>query len=114
MPLLRECRRVLKQGGLFTPAVPNARYYLEDYFYQEKFDSVAFCGFDVGLDYSSRINVVNHIVYLGGEHKCLFDEENLIRIIARAGFRDVHLRQFDKRLDLAERAHESMYVAAVK
>jgi len=114
LPLLRECRRVLRTGGRFRAAVPNARRYLEAYFKPEGFDRATFCGFDVGLDYRSRIDVVNFVAYLGGEHKFLFDEENLPRVIEEAGFRNVRAREFDPSIDVPERVYDSIYVDAVK
>ena len=114
LPLLRECRRVLAPGGRFSSAVPNARRYLEAYFDPEHFDRGTFCGFDVGLDYRSRIDVVNFIAYLGGEHKFMFDEENLPRVIEQAGFRDVRARGYDPSLDVPERQYDSIYVEARK
>lgn len=114
LDLLRECLRVLKPGGTMRAAVPNARLYLEGYFNPAQFERERFCRWPVGLRYDSRIDVVNFIAYLGGEHKFLFDEENLPRVIAEAGFRDVRLDTFDHSIDMVEREHESLYVEGVK
>lgn len=114
LDLLRECRRVLQPGGRFRAAVPNARLFLDAYAHPEKFDREKFCNWDVGLHYTSRIDVVNFIAYLGGEHKIMFDDENLPRVIEEAGFRDVRMREFDPSIDLERRRHESIYIEAVK
>jgi len=114
LDLLRECHRILKPGGTISAAVPNARLYLEGYFHPERFEREKFCGYEVGLSYRSRIDVVNFVAYLGGEHKFLFDEENLPRVLEEAGFRNARLRSFDPAIDLPERAHESVYAEAVK
>jgi len=114
LPLLRECHRVLKPGGVISAAVPNARLYLEGYFHPEQFDREKFCGYEVGLHYTSRIDVVNFIAYLGGEHKFLFDEENLPRVFAEAGFREARLRAYDPAIDLPERQYESLYAEALR
>jgi predicted SAM-dependent methyltransferase len=114
LDVLRDCHRVLKPGGTFSAAVPNARLYLQAYFSPENFDRGTFCDFDVGLSYGNRIDVVNFIAYLGGEHKVMFDEENLPRVVEEAGFRDVRIREFDGSVDLPQRRHESIYVEAVK
>jgi predicted SAM-dependent methyltransferase len=114
LDLLRDCRRVLKPGGTFSVAVPNARRYLEAYFSPEGFDRGTFCKYDVGLKFRSRMDVVNFIAYLGGEHKFMFDEENLLHVLDEAGFRDVRPRVFDPTLDVEERIYDSIYAQAVK
>ncbi|MEO8034494.1 MAG: methyltransferase domain-containing protein [Acidobacteriota bacterium] len=114
LPLLRECLRVLKPGGKFRAAVPNARLYLEGYFHPDRFDRRKFCAFPVGLNFESRIDVVNFIAYLGGEHKFLFDDENLPRVLEEAGFMKVQARPFDPTIDLEERRHESLYIEAIR
>jgi predicted SAM-dependent methyltransferase len=114
LPLLRECHRVLRPEGIISAAVPNARLYLDAYFHPERFDRQRFCGYEVGLHYTSRIDVVNFVAYLGGEHKFLFDEENLPRVLEEAGFRNARLRAYDPAFDLPERQYESVYAEAVK
>jgi predicted SAM-dependent methyltransferase len=114
LDVLHECHRVLKPGARFRAAVPNARLFLDAYAHPEKFEREKFCTEDVGLRYTSRIDVVNFIAYLGGEHKVMFDDENLPRVIEEAGFRDVRMREFDSSIDLERRRHESIYVEAVK
>jgi len=49
-----------------------------------------------------------------GQHKYMFDEENLINTLRQAGFSDVKLRKFDHQLDLKERDSESIYALALK
>ena len=114
LDLLSECRRVLKPGGTISAAVPNARVYLEAYFHPEGFDRRKFCGYEVGLTDRNRIDVVNFIAYLGGEHRFLFDDENLPRVLEEAGFERARLRDFDPSLDLPERHYDSIYAEAVK
>ena len=114
LDLLREAHRILRPGGTISAAVPNARVYLEGYFHPEQFDREKFCAYDVGLKFRSRIDVVNFVAYLGGEHKFLFDEENLPRVLEEGGFRNARLRSFDPSIDLPERAYDSIYAEAVK
>ncbi len=111
---LRECRRILEPGGEISIAVPNARIFLEGYLRPTEFDIARYCTHDVGLAYKSRIDVVNFIAYMGGDHKHMFDEQSLQIILTEAGFTNVSLRDFDGRLDLAARRHESIYAAGIK
>lgn len=114
LDILRECRRILQPGGEISVAVPNARIYLEAYMNPGEFERDRYCTYDVGLSYRTRIDYVNFIAYLGGEHKHMFDDENLVAVLAEAGFRDVRLRDYDPALDLSRRRHESVYAAGIK
>jgi predicted SAM-dependent methyltransferase len=114
LDFLGECRRILKPGGVFSVAVPNARIFIDAYMNPDEFDKEKYCSWNVGLSYTCSIDYVNFIAYLGGEHKHLFDVENLASVIEEAGFRNVRIREFDPDLDLKERKHESIYAAATK
>jgi len=114
LALLRDCLRVLKPGGSLKIAVPNARLFLDAYYDPASFDRAKYCTEEVGLHFTSRIDVVNFIAYLGGDHNFMFDEENLPRVLEEAGFRGARLREFDPSIDVARRRHESLYAEAVK
>src|ERR1043166_2013518 len=108
LELLRDCHRVLKPGAPLKIAVPNARLFLDAYHEPSSFDREKFFSYEVGLHYTSRIDVVNFIAYLGGEHRFMFDEDNLPRVLEEAGFRDARVREFDPSIDLERRRHESL------
>jgi len=44
----------------------------------------------------------------------MFDEENLVAVISKSGFRNTRLREFDPVLDLKQRDIQSIYVIAEK
>jgi predicted SAM-dependent methyltransferase len=112
--LLRECRRILISEGAFRLAVPNARIFLEGYLNPERFEKERYCTYDVGLHYDGKIDFVNFIAYMGGDHKHMFDEENLVHVLEESGFKNVSLRQYDPSIDLEVRRHESIYAIGYK
>jgi predicted SAM-dependent methyltransferase len=114
MHLIYECYRVLKPGGILTVAVPNARIYLDAYQNPEKFDSNYYCRWKPGFHYNTKMDYVNYIAYMGGHHRYMFDEENLLLILSKPGFESVKIREFDPALDLEQRSYESIYAEATK
>ncbi len=46
---------------------------------------------------------------MDGEHKYMFDEENLVHILKQRGFQNVRLRKFDVNTDLLSRDLNSVY-----
>jgi predicted SAM-dependent methyltransferase len=114
LSLLAECRRVLKLGGIFSVCVPNARIYIDAYLNPEKFDPDQYCVFKPAYHYSSPIDFINYMAYMGGHHLHLFDQENLLAVLTQVGFRKVIPRNFDPAIDLQEREFESIYAIAEK
>ncbi len=112
--LLKECLRILKPGGTFSASVPNARIYLEAYYSPANFRPDIFCRHTPAYNYNSKIDYVNYMAYMDNHHKYMFDEENIIVILEKAGFNHVMLRDFDKSLDLGVRNFQSIYVKAEK
>jgi predicted SAM-dependent methyltransferase len=112
--LLSECFRVLKTGGVFSAAVPNARIYLEAYYRPESFDPGLYCRHIPAFNYNSKIDYVNYIAYMDGHHNYMFDEENLLVILEKTGFKNVRLREFDQTLDMEVRNFQTIYVLAEK
>jgi predicted SAM-dependent methyltransferase len=112
--LLAESYRILKPGGIFSVAVPNARIYLNAYFKPEEFNPEEYCICRRALHDNSKMDYVNYMAYMDGEHRYLFDEENLLVILTKAGFKKVIIREFDPDLDLEERRYESIYAQGEK
>jgi len=106
--LLKECHRALKPGGSISVAVPNARLYIEGYLGAREIPA-EFFGWAPAYNKTTGIDAVNYVAYMAGEHKYMFDEENLIHRLRAAGFADAVSRAFDPSLDLADREYESIY-----
>jgi len=114
--LLRECYRSLKPGGSISICVPNARLYIEAYLNGRRFlDKTSPQCWQPGWhETGSLIDQVNYIAFMGGEHKFMFDEENLLSLLRQAGFEGASLRSFDQELDRADRDFESIYAIGFK
>lgn len=112
--ILKECNRVLKPEGKLKICVPNAKLYIESYIKNEKFIYRKSWYSLAVVDTGSHIDQLNYIAYLNGQHKYMFDEQNLISIIKMCGFKDVSLRNFEVELDLKERHFESIYAIGIK
>ena len=113
--LLAECYRVLKPTGTLSVAVPNARLYMQSYLEGKDFLATSSCIWQPALcPTGSFIDQVNYIAYNDGDHKYMFDEENLLKILQQSGFQKVCPRPFDPKLDLSYRDFESIYAIATK
>jgi hypothetical protein len=51
---------------------------------------------------------------MAGEHKYMFDQENLLHILTAKGFVNVSARAFDPEIDMQERDFESIYAIGYK
>ncbi len=111
--LIDSCYAILKPGGRFSACVPNARIYLEGYLSPQGFDRSLFA-YEPAFVSNLPIDIVNYIAYMDGHHRHMFDEKNLVKVLEDAGFKGVHLRDFDSSLDMPERSYESIYVEGFK
>ena len=111
--LLRESLRVLKPGGSFSIVVPNARLYVDHYTGATELPA-EFFGWEPAYNNTTRIDALNYVAYMAGEHKYLFDQENLLHILSAAGFERVSDRAFDPETDMPERDYESLYAIGFK
>jgi predicted SAM-dependent methyltransferase len=114
LTLLQNLYYVMIAGGVFSASVPNARIFLDAYSHPDNFDASKYCAFAPAYHFNGKIDYVNYISYMDGQHRYMFDEENLITILGKSGFKNARVRDFDPLLDMESRRHESLYVEANK
>lgn len=117
LKIIKECYRLLKPKGIFRVCVPDAKRFIEAYSFQkiselegreEMKNTIYFDNTNTNIDY------LNYMAYMGGEHKYMFDQENLLAILKKAGFSDVKSSIFDPTIDHKHREKESIYAMAIK
>jgi predicted SAM-dependent methyltransferase len=112
--ILNECFRILKSEGKISTCVPDASIYINAYVRSEELDQSFWIRYLPAADINSKIDYINYIGHMNGEHKHLFDLENLMAIHKACGFQSTKPRQFDSSLDIKERDYESIYVECIK
>ena len=105
---------MLKKGGTLSVCVPNAELYLNGYANPKDFDRQKMMGTYKEYMNDRKIDIVNFVAYLYGNHKHLFDQEGLIKNLSEQKFSEVKKRSFDPLLDKKERDYESIYAIAIK
>lgn len=119
--LLKECHRILKPGGKMILSVPDAGrafrlYNASPEVFEESLKSGPGGSFWTTPEPNwckSPIDYINWLVYMDGQHRFMFDEKNLMRVLEEAGF-TAHLREFDPAIDRLERRVYSIYAIATK
>lgn len=112
--LLNDCYRVLKNRGILSLAVPNIRIWVDAYYKDEELNLKKYCGYIFGLTYKSKIDYLNYIFYMDGQHRHMFDEDSMLVILRDVGFKDAHIRDFNADLDQEARRITSIYAEAIK
>ena len=124
---LRECYRVLQEGGVLRIIVPDAEKYLMAYAQGGWLEFKRVRPLDdqmkdhfYGWTYNTRMELVNHVFRQGQQHKFAYDFETIEFLLKRNGFRDVRKQEYGRSvmpelcIDLEIRRTESLYVEAIK
>jgi len=113
--ILSECYRVLKPGGCISSCVPDASIYIKAYCNNTILDRDPWFRYEPAKELMfSKIDYINYIGHLNGEHKHMFDQESLIEVFKQAGFVEAQTRGYDINVDMETRRFQSIYVTAKK
>jgi len=113
LPFLSECYRLLAPGGIFSVGVPDTEGPLKNYTARAdgKTDSsVKKQGFPEWCE--TPMDYINYHFRQDGEHLFAYDFEALENALTKAGFRNIHKRNFDPGLDSQKRKAGTLYVDA--
>ena len=73
-----------------------------------------FVYFDIPDFSNSKLDIINYMFYLEGEHKISFDKDSLSAFFDNAGFKQFGVRAYDEKLDSFLRKKESLYFYGTK
>lgn len=125
---LYEIKRILKNKGQLLICIPDTSIYIQlsqnDHLIQDLLKdqkgltSKSFRELveknNPFFKYYSPLSILNYIAYMNGEHKYMFDKDEIIGMLKHVGFIKVSERPFDGTLDLKIREWESIHILAVK
>jgi len=124
---LLSCFRSLQKGGVLRIVVPDAEKYLrgycEDGWEQLKKTRPLDDNLNdqlMGLQYQTKMQLINEVFRQGGEHKYAWDFETMKLAMLTAGFSDAfkmeYMKSYDAKLQIDQlvRKPESLYVEAIK
>ena len=123
--LLKECRRILRPGGILRIVVPDAGMYLERYYERSRKKSAELFPFEAKEFFEgfyTPILSVNRIYYQDREqafgHRTMFDFALMEKLLRKAGFEKVEQKKYRKGedpillVDTESRKVESLYIEA--
>jgi predicted SAM-dependent methyltransferase len=110
---LTECLRVLEPGGAMTIGVPDVDAIYDRY---QRLTSGAPSSLqpDAHFVIGHPLEELNFCFHQGGEHKFLYNEQFLIRLLVHFGFCEPRRRVFDPKMDSEHRREGTLYVVATK
>ena len=91
--VLRECHRVLKNGGVMRLLTPDLRALIERVYIDRDRRHLRWCG--VQLDSEDPCEALNTHMRMSGDHRFIYDEEHLTSVLRDIGF-DVRRVRYNK------------------
>ena len=82
--MLAECRRVLREGGVLRILTPDLRALVEKVYRDADPRQLAWC--DRELSATGPCQAFNAHLRMNGEHRFVYDEEELTRVLRSVGF----------------------------
>lgn len=88
--VLRECHRVLRNGGVMRLLTPDLRALIDEIYVRRDPRHLRWCS--AYLDAKDPCEALNMHLRMAGEHRFIYDEEHLAKLLRDAGFdvRRVH------------------------
>jgi predicted SAM-dependent methyltransferase len=83
--LLRDCHRVLKPGGVMRLLTPDLRALVQRVYVDRDREQLAWCARTLAAD--GACEALNMHLRMNGEHRFVYDEEQLTRVLRATGFR---------------------------
>jgi predicted SAM-dependent methyltransferase len=119
---LAECFRCLEQNGILRIVVPDVELFIAAYLSPgwEKLREIAAVGDDPELNFSTKMDALNHVFIQDFEHYGGYDEASLSAVLREHGFRGICRRSFrmgcfpDGCIDREQHRPYSLYVEALK
>jgi predicted SAM-dependent methyltransferase len=112
--LLKEYYRSLRDGGIFSCVVPDAKLYVKAYC-EGRLNSIKNSSKSLtSLSYQNRIDILNHVFYMDGHHQHMFYDDSMVDTLTSLGFKQVCVREFNEKLDRKDRKYESIYFKCIK
>jgi SAM-dependent methyltransferase len=116
LSLTKECRRVLKMGGILRLVVPDLERLVRDYLA----DSTPLASHRL-IERLLLGHTWQDMLHPGAHHNQMFDGRSLIAMLHEAGFENARLSQFGEseipgvlEVELKDRQRESLYVEVEK
>jgi len=111
---LAECFRVLETGGILTIGVPDVDAIYERYLALTKTTPAEPEAVTANSILGHPLEFLNYCFHQNGEHKFLYNEDFLGKLIRHFGFSNPKRRPFDPLTDCETRRYGTLYMVATK